>query len=167
MKVKLNCTKINQANIKKGFWDERKKILDKNITYTHLSSVDPNTMQKFVEDAVVTQLLFLIISEVSEAGEALRKNRRADLESMNVRVKELTNSINPHMSEELRLKESEKIFKDLFEKYSKDTFEDEIADVFIRLADMCGGLGMNNIMTHIEMKLEYNKLRAKKHGKEF
>ena len=50
--------------------------------------------------------------------------------------------------------------------WRKDTFEDEIADVFIRLADMCEALGID-IEWQIEKKLDYNKTRIYKHGKKF
>lgn len=49
---------------------------------------------------------------------------------------------------------------------AKDTFEDEIADVFIRLADLCGELGID-IEAQIEWKLNLNKSRPAKHGKSF
>jgi NTP pyrophosphatase (non-canonical NTP hydrolase) len=50
--------------------------------------------------------------------------------------------------------------------WKKDTFEDEIADTFIRLADMCQAMGID-IEWQIQKKLEYNKTRPQKHGKEF
>jgi NTP pyrophosphatase (non-canonical NTP hydrolase) len=48
----------------------------------------------------------------------------------------------------------------------KDSFEDELADVFIRLADLCGELDID-IEKQINWKLAYNKSRSNKHGKEF
>jgi NTP pyrophosphatase (non-canonical NTP hydrolase) len=48
----------------------------------------------------------------------------------------------------------------------KDTFEDELADVFIRLFDMCAGLGID-VERQIQWKLEYNKKRPRLHGKEY
>ncbi|MDD3467881.1 MAG: hypothetical protein PHE67_12095 [Campylobacterales bacterium] len=48
----------------------------------------------------------------------------------------------------------------------KDTFEDEIADVFIRLSDLCGELGID-IEKQIAWKMSFNKSREQKHGKEF
>lgn len=49
---------------------------------------------------------------------------------------------------------------------AKDTFEDEIADVFIRLADLCGELNID-IEAQIEFKMGINKTRPVKHGKRF
>jgi len=48
----------------------------------------------------------------------------------------------------------------------KDTFEDELADCFIRLFDICGGLGID-IETQIKWKLNYNKTRPRLHGKQY
>jgi len=48
----------------------------------------------------------------------------------------------------------------------KDTFEDEIADAFIRLFDMCGWMKID-IEKQIEWKMNYNKGREKLHGKKF
>jgi NTP pyrophosphatase (non-canonical NTP hydrolase) len=48
----------------------------------------------------------------------------------------------------------------------KDTFEDELADVAIRLFDMCGGLGID-LEKQIEWKMSFNKTREAKHGKAY
>ena len=48
----------------------------------------------------------------------------------------------------------------------KDTFEDEIADVMIRLCDLCGELNID-IEKQIEWKTSHNKTRENKHGKSF
>ena len=48
----------------------------------------------------------------------------------------------------------------------KDTFEDELADVFIRLCDLCGELDID-IEKQIEWKTNHNKARPNKHGKSF
>lgn len=46
----------------------------------------------------------------------------------------------------------------------KDNFREELADTFIRLFDLCGGLGID-IQAEIVKKCEKNKLRPYKHGK--
>jgi NTP pyrophosphatase (non-canonical NTP hydrolase) len=48
----------------------------------------------------------------------------------------------------------------------KDTFEDEIADVFIRLFDLCGFLGLD-IGKQVLWKMRYNENRERLHGKKF
>ena len=45
-----------------------------------------------------------------------------------------------------------------------ENFKEEIADVFIRLFDLCGGLGID-IEEQIVKKAEKNKNRPYKHGK--
>ena len=48
----------------------------------------------------------------------------------------------------------------------KDSFVDEIADTIIRLLDLCGELEID-IDAQMEWKMDYNKSREAKHGKEF
>ena len=45
-----------------------------------------------------------------------------------------------------------------------DNFREELADTYIRLFDLCGGLGID-IQAEIIKKCEKNKLRPYKHGK--
>ena len=49
------------------------------------------------------------------------------------------------------------------ETWHKDSFEDEIADAFIRLADLCEAMNID-ITWQIKKKLSYNKTRPHKHG---
>ena len=45
-----------------------------------------------------------------------------------------------------------------------ENFKEEIADTFIRLADICGSVGID-IESEIKKKMEVNKQRPHKHGK--
>lgn len=105
------------------------------------------------------ELLMLIVSEAAEALEADRKGRRADLDNfaacMALPVHEQA-FVDPDLAK----------FKKAFEDNIKDTFEDEIADVFIRLFDLCGGMDID-INRHIKLKMQYNKTREKLHGKKY
>lgn len=92
----------------------------------------------------IGELLMLVTSELSEALEAHRKGRKADRYGFSWKNDR----------------------KEDFEEFIKDSFEDEIADVVIRLLDMCGGLGID-IDFHVTEKLEYNKTRPHKHGKAY
>ncbi len=56
--------------------------------------------------------------------------------------------------------------KDNYGLEKKDSFEDEIADVYIRLSDLCGELDID-IEKQIMWKLNHNKSREKLHGKSF
>jgi NTP pyrophosphatase (non-canonical NTP hydrolase) len=109
----------------------------------------------------IPQALLLIISEVSEATEALRKDHYAD----KAIVKDLLQDLElDRTDEEFNIKALE--FKVKFEDGVKSSFEDEIADVAIRLFDLCGGLNID-LQKHIELKMMYNSMRGYKHGKKF
>ncbi len=49
-------------------------------------------------------------------------------------------------------------------KQDEANFREELADTFIRLFDLCGGLGID-VESEIMKKCEKNKLRPYKHGK--
>lgn len=109
-------------------------------------------------------LLMLMVSELSEALEADRKNKHADLSKMQPDVERLTEIFkNSHARD---LISADEPFKQAFEDNVKDTFEDEIADVFIRLFDFIGQRNID-IEKHIELKMQYNLTREYKHGKAY
>lgn len=110
--------KIHDANVKKGFYDNPREI---------------------------GTLLMLVVSELSEALEADRKNRHCK--------EQVDSTLDDNYIE-------------LFEQKVKDTFEDEIADALIRLFDLVGYLNID-IDAHIDMKLRYNATRPHKHGKNY
>lgn len=90
-----------------------------------------------------TQLM-LVVSELAEALEADRKGQHANLEEYYKK---------PFSPER-------------FKEFMKDSFEDEIADTFIRLFDLVGWLDID-IESHIYSKLKYNASRPYKHGKKY
>lgn len=103
--------------------------------------------------------LMLIVSELSEALEADRKKRNASLKDY------LNDIANPAYSS-LTEAEYDQACHSHFEHRIKDTFEDEIADAVIRLGDLCFRYGID-LETYVKLKLEYNRLRPYKHGKEY
>ena len=106
----------------------------------------------------IGQTLMLVVSELSEALEADRKNRKAQLNKfIGFSNMGFGKDYNSYLKEDA---------VPSFEQTIKDTFEDEIADSFIRLFDLCGGLGID-IEKHIELKLKYNSTRKFKHGKRY
>jgi len=110
------------------------------------------------EERNVPEMLMLVVSELSEALEALRKNHYCD----QFQAKELYKYVeNDRINGEMVA-----AWKRKFESNVKSSFEDELADVAIRLFDMCGGLKID-LEKHIEMKMKYNSLRPYKHGKKF
>lgn len=122
---------INQANKDKGFYD----------------GYDPS------DDRQIIEKLFLITSEVAEAGEAMRDSIRVHDADSTARTI-LRTCITPS------------VFESEFKTRVKDTFEDEVADILIRTLDLAGWLGID-IEAHVEAKLKYNATRPNKHGRNF
>ena len=117
-------------------------------------------LDKGFEPQPVPVNLMLIVSELGEACEADRKNKHANFkifgDTYELELSDFAGTF-PNRPP---------AYKTAFEAGIKDTFEDEIADTFMRLMDLCGALDID-IEQHIKMKAEYNKLRASKHGKEY
>lgn len=102
------------------------------------------------EPREVGTLLMLVVSELAEAMEADRKPHHADLDYFD--------------SGKLPTPRTDcSDFEDRFRLTIKDSFEDELADAVIRIADLCGKMGID-LERHIELKMAYNKTRGYKHG---
>ena len=97
----------------------------------------------------IPRALMLTVSELAEALEADRKNKRADLSAF---FDKGPCEIFP--------------FREKFEVHVKDTFEDELADATIRLLDLSTALGIDLEM-HVLLKMQYNEGRGYKHGKRY
>ena len=126
---------------------------------------EANKLKGFdVKKENIGQTLCLIHSEISEALEAIRKNKKADLiEFENTICKSRIVNKDPTYTGNIT---PEAAWNVHFKTYIKDTFEDEIADTFIRLMDLVGALEID-IDKHIELKRQFNSLREYKHGKAF
>ena len=122
MNIKETIERVHNNAIEKGFWNDPREV---------------------------GTLLMLCVSELAEALEADRKEKKASKKT----VDEIIGSEGFH-------------FDYTFETEIKDTFEDEIADTVIRIFDLCGGLGID-LEKHIELKMRYNKSREKLHGKKY
>ncbi len=99
----------------------------------------------------IGEMLCLIHSEVSEALEADRKGICIPIENRIEWVNELK-------------KDDE--FREDFTQIVKDTFEDELADIMIRVMDLAEFKGVN-LEEHIKAKMRFNSLREHKHGKKY
>lgn len=96
------------------------------------------------------EILMLIVSEVSEALEADREDRHANILSIDA-VNALKN---------------EESFQLYFKRQVKNTFADELADIVIRVLDLAYSRKID-LYQHIIAKMRYNAKREKMHGKKY
>lgn len=123
----------------KGFWEEYDKAL--------LLLEEHPDIQKAVKHAYLSQKLMLTVSELGEALEGLRKDKFAEIS----KFKGLNNADHWYGN---------------FEWLIKNSFEDELADVVIRIFDLAKKLDID-IEWHIQTKMNYNNHRPYKHGRNF
>ena len=106
MNINEFVDRAHENAAKHGFWEQHENL------------------EKYDDILVSTgNMLMLVVGEVSEAHEALRKN-------------------------------------------DKENFKEELADIVIRVADMCGGLDID-LEYEIIKKMDTNSKRPYKHGKLF
>jgi len=148
MKLNELRDEIHENAKNKGFYDVVKDGFDTRI--------------KVLSHAFFAQQIALIHSELSEAIEVDRLNKKSDMTSFG----NLYNGSTPVMLRKLDREQDDKYYKHLFEEYIKNSIEDELADVIIRVLDLCGYLNIN-VEKHVEMKMRYNELRECKHGKDY
>lgn len=129
---------IHSNNVKKGFYDGEKKNFG--------------------------ELLMLVVTELGEALEGMRKRRFANWVKEATDYKEILKNVTNVSGD---VSEKELIARcESFSVNIKDSVEDEIADAIIRLFDICGYYEID-IERQIRAKLEFNTTRPYKHGKEF
>ena len=124
-------------------------------------------LRKGFDNFHIPTLLMLTVSELGEALEADRKNRHADYKKLYEEFPAFPITEFPKDVWEMHeFHESLEKYAEAFERNVKDTFEDEIADAFLRLMDLCGAYDID-IEKAINMKQIYNKTRPTKHGKAY
>jgi NTP pyrophosphatase (non-canonical NTP hydrolase) len=107
----------------------------------------------FDKEKNIGEMLALIHSEVSEALEADRKDMYCDWSYGD-----------PPVIQQEDIDDFD--FKQLFEQEVKNNFEDELADIMIRVMDLAAFKKIN-LEWHIQAKMRYNSLREKYHGKKY
>ena len=106
----------------------------------------------------IGELLCLIHSEVSEALEADRIDKYCETHEIMLAGLADKNYGATFYNDQTA--------KQHFETYVKNTFEDELADVVIRVLDLCAFKGID-IESHVKAKIRYNASRPHKHGKSY
>jgi len=96
------------------------------------------------------EMLALIHAEVSEALEADRAGKYCTDDDVRCVMLNI-NSAN---------------FPEVYKNYIKGTFDEEMADIVIRVLDFCAFKGID-LESHIEAKMKYNSMREYKHGKKY
>lgn len=138
MKIKDLLNQSHETSEKNGYWLD----YDNMILKMEDNNFSDSEIETF-KNAFINQKLMLISSELSESMESLRKGKKSMIN--NELINEITN-------------EKDSMFQMKFIHHVKDTFEDELADTFIRLGDLCKKLDID-IDKYIDMKMRYNSIR--------
>lgn len=114
-------------------------------------AIHANAKEKgfFEKPRNIGEMLCLVHSEVSEALEADRTNSYC---MTNIRA------VNGWTGD--------KSFIQAYKNEVKGTFEEEMADIIIRVLDLCAYKNID-IEQHIKAKMRYNSKREKYHGKKY
>lgn len=122
--------------------------------------VHDNAIRKgFHDDETnIPALLCLVHSEISEALEADRSGIYTSFKN-GIKINDLID-LNNEKYDDIEM------FKKYFLTYVKDSFEDELADVVIRIMDIAGLKGID-LESHIKAKIRFNSTRGYKHGKKY
>lgn len=116
----------------------------------HKQNVEKGFWDDKFDPKKIPVALGLIHSEVSEAMEADRKAQFCGIEKAGT----------------LNLIQNDEIFEREFRAQIKDHYEDELADIMIRVMDLAAAYEIN-LEEHIKAKMRFNSMREYKHGKKY
>lgn len=136
--------KSHEIAVEKGFWQD----------YEIVNKQQSDKEKQIFKDLFISQKLLLMISELTESMESLRNSKRYEGDTNLIEDLCDQSEVNPQL------------FQMRFIHHVKDTFEDELADTFIRLADLCEKMNID-IDSFIKMKMVFNSMRPEKHDKNF
>lgn len=137
MEINELCKAAHKTSREHGFYDEQK------------------------DEANIPEKLALIHSEVSEALEAHRDGYFTKISGVyeDLTIDKITKDLSGN--NEVKL-----LAINAFQATIKNSFEDELADAVIRIADLCGYMDID-LEKHILAKMAYNETRPYKHGKKY
>lgn len=127
----------------------------------HQNAIDKGFFEK---EKNIGEMLCLIHSEVSEALEADRIDNYYDADTRYRLNKDL--SLNGAKWSFDMVDKDEGAWINWFGSEVKNSFQDELADIMIRVMDLAAFKSIDLEM-HIAAKMRYNSLREKYHGKKY
>lgn len=127
--------------------NDMRQTLNDLAKQIHASNVEKGFYQ---DEKNIGEMLCLMHSEISEALEADRNNKVASNATINRVVNE----------------DDKYYFQNEYKALIKGSFEEEMADIIIRVLDMCAFKGID-IDAHVAAKMRYNSLREFMHGKKY
>lgn len=150
-KVKTEIEKIGEAcpvNVRSNneLLAELLDGLNELASFIHKNNIEKGFYEK---EKNIGEMLCLIHSEVSEALEADRKDKYA--------LRQIDFAEQCYYEDE---------FVSAYKDWVKGSFEEEMADIIIRVLDLCAWKGID-IAGHISAKIRYNAQREKYHGKKY
>lgn len=129
--------------------------MEKTSSYQSINQLAREVHQNAVDKGFyehpknIGEMIALMHSELSEALEADRSGRYLveDIQAVNGWV-------------------GDEDFQEAYRHHVKGTFEEEMADIVIRVMDMCAWKGID-LEQQILAKMRYNSMREKYHGKKY